>query len=63
MFLVNHIRKVGEVFFHFSLFIIFFYTKKSSQEHAPDAKAPTSRMKVRPITMFSMGIFLNRLGF
>ena len=42
MFLVNHFRKVGEVFFHFSLFIIFFYTKRSSQEHAPDAKAPTS---------------------
>ena len=41
MFLVNYFLKVGEGLLHFSLFIIFLYTKRSSDERACDAKAPT----------------------
>ena len=48
--------------FSFSLFIIFLYTKLSSDEYACDAKAPTPYESETDHHVWQ-GNFLERLGF
>ena len=58
MFLINHFQKVGEGYF-----IIFFYTKSSSDEHTCDAKGLTSYESETDHHVWQGNIFLERLGF